>query len=131
MRTLFSIAVALLVSCGSRPAAQPLTAPAELPGGWRLEGSADLPSAEAPQLVRSLSLKRALRARYQGPASLTVTFFEMTTAPAAFELVQKWRPAPGTLFLHHKAWFLLIESPGSSNAALSQVATALEAHLKQ
>jgi hypothetical protein len=90
----------------------------------------EVADAEAPEVIRSAGFKSAHRASYQGPAPMTVTIYEMNTGPSAFEMAQKWRPAPGLLYFHSGSRFVTIEAPGLDNAQLNEVAKALEAHLR-
>jgi len=114
----------LLAACGG---AVKVELPAELPGGWKLAGTAE--ETDVPELVRQMGLRQALRARYQGQGEITARVFTMNAQASAFELVQKWRAVPGTIFFQSGDHFVLLEQPGSDPAALSQVAKALDQKL--
>jgi hypothetical protein len=108
----------------------PKPPPPELPGGFRFTGMTEVPAGEIPEQIRAAGPKNAHRARYEGPAPLTVTIYQMNTGPSAFELVQKWRPAAGLIYFHSDSRFVTIESAGLDNERLNEVAKAFEAHLR-
>lgn len=114
----------LLAACGGTAKVE---LPAALPGGWRLAGMAE--ETEIPDLVREMGMRQALRARYQGQGEMTVRVFTMKAQASAFELVQKWRSGPGTIFFQSGDHFVLMEQPGAGAAALSQAAKALDQEL--
>jgi hypothetical protein len=114
----------LLAACGG---AVKVEFPAELPGGWKLAGTSE--ETDVPELVRQMGLRQALRARYQGQGEITARVFTMNVQASAFELVQKWRAAPGTIFFQSDDHFVLMEQPGADPASLSQVAKALDQKL--
>ena len=114
----------LLAGCGG---AVKVELPAGLPGGWKLAGTAE--ETDVPELVRQMGLRQALRARYQGNGELTARVFTMKAQASAFELVQKWRAAPGMIFFQAGDHFVVLEQPGAAPEALSQVAKALDQRL--
>lgn len=114
----------LLAACGG---AGKVELPGELPGGWKLTGTTE--ETDVPELVRQMGLRQALRARYEGPGEITARVFTMKVQASAFELVQKWRAAPGVIFFQSGDHFVLIEQPGADSAALSQVAKAMDEKL--
>lgn len=122
------ILVALLlccVSCGI-PEPRPAAPPAELPGGFKFREMVDVPMAE----VQERGAQSASRRRYEGSASLTVTIFQMKSDASAFELVQKSRPQPGTLFFQAGSRYVLLAAPGLDQRQLNEIAKALEKELR-
>jgi hypothetical protein len=112
----------------SRPLEEAL--PAALNGGWKLAETLPLAVESAPETIRRLGLRRALSASYYGPANLNLRLYEMTTAAAAFELAQKWRPTETTVPFHHHRYFVVVQSPEMEKAAMISFVRLFEKRLK-
>ncbi len=97
----------MTLSACAPPALPPL--PAEV-AGWKLEGQ---PAGSPPVY------------RYQGPggAAIAVTVHEYTSETVAFEAIQKWQVAPGTMPLHQGRRILV--AAGAEPAQLRALLTAL------
>lgn len=128
-----SLAVLLVlgVSCGgpSEPPAVPF--PQVLQGDWQISTEEMIAPASVPELVRSLGLRQAQRAVYEGPESLTVVVYEMDAEAAAFELQQKWRAEEGRLTFYTGPRFVMLESPSLDFPTLAALGQALDQHWKQ
>lgn len=98
--------------------------------GWTLGRTIPLDVGSAPEIVRQLGLRRALRADYQGPGELTLTLYEMNAPAAAFELNQKWRPMETSAHFHHDRYFFVVESTSVGKPAILSFIRLLEQHLK-
>jgi hypothetical protein len=108
-------------ACGRRQRPLKEILPAE-PGEWRREAFEDRPAAGAPDPLGRLGVRQAGRARYRGPAAITVDVYEMTTGSGAFEAAQKWKPALGTLAFHQNEFFVVLtsEAPRETLLAFAQ-----------
>jgi hypothetical protein len=104
--------------------------PTALRGGWERVEAVALPAEAAPELVRELGLRRAIRAVYRSRAELQVHVYEMTTTAAAFELLQKWRPAENTVYFHYLEYFVVTESDEVDREGLLEFSGFLEHALK-
>ena len=129
-RSAWVLAVVFSISCGGGPEAAEFSFPDAVAGDWKLVASEPVAAGAAPEEVRRLGLRSAWRGRYEGPGSLAITVYEMTTWGGAFELAQRWRPAEGRLAFYVGALFIVLESKGMDHAALSEVVESLEAALK-
>jgi hypothetical protein len=112
------------VSCGTTMQVPPAPPP-ELPGGFRFREQVEVAAAN----VREKGAESAYAFRYDGPASLTMTVYQMKSDGSAFELMQKSRPRPGVMFFHTGSRFVWIEAQGVEQQRLNEVAKALEANL--
>ncbi|MBM3738463.1 MAG: hypothetical protein FJW39_22005 [Acidobacteria bacterium] len=124
VRILF--AATLLLSACSNEAPKVFELPREITGGWQRTHPAEVPVAEAPERVRGLGVRTISRAGYAGPWEMQATVYTMGSEASAFELVQKWRPAPGEIFFQAGPRFVLITAPGQGAPELRRVAAALE-----
>jgi hypothetical protein len=121
-----AIAGLILLGCGSPDDAEPFRFPETISSDWTLSSQEEIDPEKTPQGVQDLGLVQAMRATYTGPETLTVVVYQMTTQSGAFELVQQWRPMPGSLALYVGANFIIVESPLLDNATLQMVAEELE-----
>lgn len=125
LRRILAAAALAMLACSEPPAGPHL--PLTLNGGWT---RADAPAPPAaPEQVTKLGLVRAHSAIYEGNGRIEVIVYQMTSESGAFELVQKWRAEPGTVYLHKGRNFVLLRSPGMDNASLSKLANQIEVTL--
>ena len=114
-------------ACGRSGTAPAGSLPTQIGGEWRLAGSDRPPDSSAPEMVRSLGMKRMLRGNYvAGPVKVVVTLCEMNGTSSSFELMQKWPPAAGSVAFYKDQWFGLAESPGTDHALLNSFVAAFE-----
>jgi hypothetical protein len=97
----------LVLSCGCAPRpAAPLFP--ERAGVWKLRQSRDLPVGGVPESIGRLGVRRAGTAGYEGAGTLQVEIYEMSSAAAAFEAEQTWRPIAGTVAFHRESYFIVV-----------------------
>ena len=120
------IAVALLIGCGAGEQTASFDFPDTLGAQWRLATVETIAVENTPAGVQELGLIEARRGVYEGPGQLTMVVYEMTTQPAAFELVQLWRPSDGQIAFHAGAAFVLLESDNLSAAELNDIAELID-----
>jgi hypothetical protein len=120
---------ALCLGCGDR--GNGFVPPAEIAGGWKLASQSELPASGTAEEVRQLGVRSAHAAEYEGTGGrrLSVRFYRMGSGSAAFELMQKWRPAEGKVALYQDVWFVILESEALDHRGLSALAEPVEKHL--
>jgi hypothetical protein len=123
----FAAGVVLLccLSCGTT-VRLPAPPPPELPGGFQFREQLQVPASD----VGEKQAESGYAFRYQGAAPLTVTVFQMKSDASAFELVQKSRPEPGTLFFQAGSKYVLLSATGIDQARLNEIAKYLEERLR-
>ena len=127
MKTALGVAASIwLLGCSGGERAGSSDLPPDLNGGYRKVSSQPLPSGNVPELIRSMGLRAARTAQYEGPERFQVTVFEMNSGSSAFELAQKWKSEPGRIHFHKGSSFLLLESSGADNATLNRLAALVE-----
>jgi hypothetical protein len=124
------LAATFTVSCRRTPQSAEFIFPGAIGAGWKLASTEPVPDESVPDQVRQLGLRSALRGRYEGPATLTITVYEMTSSGGAFELVQRWRPGEGRLATYVNSLFIVLESEEMDHTALTAAVESLEAALK-
>jgi hypothetical protein len=129
MRALvLAVMVCALSGCGAREEAVLAEPPASLEDGWRRTAYTRVPAAEAPELLRSLGVRDALRAEYSlGAARVAVEAYLLPAEGGAFEARQKFQPRPGQLTFHNGRAFAACAPDGLDSKALIAFARGLEA----
>ena len=127
-RRLFVILV-LLAGCTRSTNQLKDALPVEVQRAWTLKQTTNLDPGQAPEVVRSLGLKRSLEARYEGNGSILVRVYEMNVETSAFELIQKWRQSDG-LAVYKGAYFLVATSAGPDSATTGAFLNALKETIK-
>jgi hypothetical protein len=97
-------------------------------GAWKRTALADAP-APPPSDAIPRGIKRVQKAAYAGAGKIDVTLYEMTSSGLAFEALQKWRPAAGTLFFQRDEFFVLIHYDSPDRAAVNAFVRDLDRHL--
>lgn len=130
MQTRRSALLVFLVPAACTRARKPLEEllPEQVAGGWTRSSVAVLPSEESPALIRSLGLKRAVRATYRGAGTVRVRVFEMNVEASAFELIQKWRQQDG-LAMYRGPFFFAAQSSDAAPDAVSAFLRSLQGAL--
>jgi hypothetical protein len=102
------------------------------PPEWKLlDQAAYRPVPPEIQVWRGTSYARAAwRARYTGPARITLTLYEMPAWPArAFDALQKWSAVPGKLAFMKSRYFGVVESPDADRPAIERFIEGVTAGL--
>lgn len=79
-------------ACEKATATLPATA-----AGWTRTSSSPIAAGDVPAVLTNLGLRSAIRYRYSGAVEAEADVFEMTSSTVAFEAMQKWQVAPGTM----------------------------------
>lgn len=126
-----SVLVLLLLLTGCAKHSGDLTdvLPVEVQRAWTLKQTNNIAVDQAPELVRSLGLRRALVAQYEGNGRIDVRVFEMNVETSAFELMQKWRQNDD-LAAYKGSYFLVASADGPDRATLSAFLQALRDTIK-
>jgi hypothetical protein len=124
MRRFVLMILLLLIGCGRREGTLREVLPVQVQRTWTLRETKTIPREEAPAMIRSLGLKRALLARYEGNGSITVRVYEMSSQTAAFEMIQKWPQKDGPAF--YKSKYFIVAQNGPDRATLASFLQGLE-----
>jgi hypothetical protein len=117
------------MSCGRPSQSLKDRLPGQVQRAWILKQTETLPAEEAPAVVRSLGMRQAIKAGYEGNGHITVKVFEMNVEASAFELIQKWRQQDG-LAMYKGPYFFVAEGNGPDQAAVSSFLRAFQQELK-
>jgi hypothetical protein len=113
-RSRILLACALVLgACRRAPAPMPEIF-TEVVGAWHRTSIGELPPALEPDSVPRAAVERIRAASYEGPGKL------------ALDVVQRWKPAPGTVFFYSGRFFVLIRWQTADRKALREFVGALE-----
>ena len=116
----------LLAACSTSDPSLEEALPSQV-AGWTRSQASSLANEAAPDLIRSLGLKRAVTASYSGPEVVHVRVYEMNVSTSAFELIQKWRQQNG-LAVYTGPYFIVADP--TSGPAAAGLLEALRKHLE-
>jgi hypothetical protein len=126
MRLVISAACVLaLVSC-RRDAAPMPDVFTETIGAWHRTSVGELPALAASGAVSPAVVERILTATYEGAGKLDARVYQLTSPAAALDVVQRWTPAPGTVFFYSGRFFVRIEWHTADRKALQEFVGILE-----
>ncbi len=113
----------LLTACGpaTRPAAVLLPPVVD---SWKRESLRQIPPPKA-------AIVRAFEAAYSGAGALTVELYEAKVSGTAFEMTQRRRPAPDTVFFDQGRYFVVVTWKQADRQSLKDFVRKLESGLKE
>ncbi|HUS05907.1 MAG TPA: hypothetical protein VMZ52_06420 [Bryobacteraceae bacterium] len=128
-RRVFLVVLLLGAAC-SRAKEESLSKvlPVQVQRSWVLKETRNLGMDDAPPLIRSLGLKRALAAVYKTNTEIRLRVFEMGAETSSFEVMQKWRQADGAAF-YKGPYFVVIETTNTDPESLKEFVKALQVEL--
>jgi hypothetical protein len=71
-------------------------------------------------------VERIRTATYEGAGKLDARVYQLTSPAAALDVVQRWTPAPGTVFFYSGRFFVLVEWQTADRKALQEFVGILE-----
>ena len=98
----------------------------EVVGAWHRTSVRELPRSLAPDSVPPAAIERIRSAAYGGPGKLDARVYQLISPAAALDVVQRWKPAPDTVFFYNGRFFVLIQWQTADRKALQEFVAALE-----
>ena len=125
MRRAISSGLLALASCRRAPAPMPDIF-TEVVGAWHRTSVSELPAPAAPGPVPPAAIERICAASYQGPGKLDARVYQLTSPAVALDVVQRWKPAPDTVFFYKDRFFVLVQWQTADRKALHEFVATLE-----
>src|ERR1017187_2775483 len=125
-RSRFLLACALALSACRRAPAPTPDIFTEVVVAWHRTSIGELPPALELDSVPRAAVERIRAATYEGPGKLDARLYQLTSPAAALDVVQRWKPAPGTVFFYSGRFFVLIRWQTADRKALREFVGALE-----
>jgi hypothetical protein len=120
-----AVAATALGACRARTDAAVLLP--EMVGAWRRGALREVPVESAGEPPARGSIRNVIRAEYAGPGRAEVTLYELSSSAAALDAVQRFRPAPDTIFFQRDTRFVVVRWQGSPDRkALGAFVRAIE-----
>src|SRR5579862_4825874 len=117
-----------IAACHHAPAPMPEMFP-ETVGAWRRTSLREVKVSEPPDPVPQAGIEKLSAATYEGPGKLDVRVYQMSTAAVALDLVQRWRPAPDTIFFYADRFFVVVHWQSAERKSLQDFVASLEKNL--
>jgi hypothetical protein len=117
----------ILAAC--RRTAPPDVFPESVAGAWKRSALQERAGGEAPDPVPQTSIRRWQAAVYEGPGKLEARCYELSSSAVALDVVQRWRPAPDTVFFHRGRYFVVVHWTQADRGALQAFVRELESRL--
>src|ERR1019366_4934013 len=95
-----------LSACRRAPAPMPEIF-TEAVGVWHRTSIGELPPALEPDSVPRAAVERIRAASYEGPGKVDAPPYQLPSPTVALDVVQRWKPAPGTVFFYSGRFFIL------------------------
>jgi hypothetical protein len=95
-------------------------------GAWHRTSLSELPPSAASGVLSATVVERVRAASYEGPGKLEVRVYQLASSAAALDVVQRWKPAPDTVFFYSDRFFVLIQWQTADRKALHEFVGALE-----
>jgi hypothetical protein len=94
-------------------------------GAWHRTSAGELPPSSSG-VVSPAVVERIRTATYEGAGKLDVRVYQLTSSAAALDVVQRWTPAPGTVFFYSGRFFVVIQWQTADRKALQEFVGVLE-----
>ncbi len=104
MPRLLLLLLVFLAGCGATSAPAILEPPKQVRGGWTL-ASAATPTETFPLAIQPA---QSWRTTYSGPQDVAADFYRFNSNTEAFEVLQKWKKAPGEITFHDGTFLVVI-----------------------
>ena len=101
----------------------------ETVGAWHRTSLRELKASEAPDPVPQAGIEKLSDATYEGPGKLDARVYQMSTSAVALDVVQRWRPAPDTIFFYADRFFVVVAWQSAERKSLQDFVASLEKKL--
>ena len=95
-------------------------------GAWHRTSLRELPPSLAPDSMPPAAIERIRAASYEGPGKLDARVYQLTSPAVALDVVQRWKPVPGTVFFYSGRFFVLVQWQTADRKALQEFVGTLE-----
>jgi hypothetical protein len=118
-RRFWMLAVLASIACSQPPRSSESLLPARVAEVWARTSLHDIPPSPA-------RARRAFEATYEGAGKLKADVYELHTSAEGLDMVQRWKPAPDTVFFYKDNYFAVVKWSQADRQALTAFVRALE-----
>ena len=120
-------------ACQSRPALPADLFPETADGGWRRTWAGDVPDSRDPVPRGAVNASRAAAyngpSTSQGPGTLDVRVYRLSSPAVGTDLAQRWRPSADTVFFNQGVYFVVVKWQSADRQALEAFVRQMERKL--
>jgi hypothetical protein len=95
-------------------------------GTWHRTSTTELSPSTASGVLPTTAVERIRAASYEGPGKLDARVYQLSSSAAALDAVQRWKPAPDSVFFYSGRFFVLVKWQTADRRALQEFVGALE-----
>jgi hypothetical protein len=95
-------------------------------GAWHRTSTTELSPSTAAGALPATAVERIRAASYEGPGRLEARVYQLSSSAAALDAVQRWKPAPDSVFFYSGRFFVLVKWQTADRRALQEFVGALE-----
>jgi hypothetical protein len=95
-------------------------------GPWHRTSIGELQPSAASDTVPPAVIERIRAASYAGPGKLDARVYQLTSPTVALDVVQRWTPAPDTVFFYNDRFFVIIQWQTADRKSLHEFVSALQ-----
>jgi len=118
-RRSWMLAAMASIACSRPPRSGESLLPPRVAEVWARTSLHDIPPTPA-------RARRAFEATYEGAGALTADVYELNSSAEGLDMVQRWRPAPDTVFFYKGNYFAVVKWSQADRQALAAFVRALE-----
>lgn len=97
---------------------------AESVAGWHRIGAVSSARGDAGLMMKNA--ESTLTASYEGPGKLEARMYALPTPAMALDVVQRWTPAPDTVFFYSDRFFVVVRWEAADRKALQAFVSELQ-----
>ena len=99
---------------------------AETIAGWHRVAVRDVPVSQPPDAIPVKNIEGIRAATYEGTGKLDARIYALPSSAVALDVVQRWTPAPDTVFFYSDRFFVVVRWEAADRKALQAFVSELE-----
>jgi len=123
-----ALAMIGLFACSRRPIPDVFS---ESMAGFRRTAQGEAPVTQPPDAIPAKDIDQIRTASYEGPGKLDVRVYALANSAVALDVVQRWKPAPDTVFFYSDRFVVVIKWHSADRKALQAFVGELEKKFEQ
>src|SRR5499427_5096308 len=128
LRFVLVLAMMTLGACSKRPIPDVF---AESIAGFHRTAQGDAPASQPPDAIPAKDIDQIRTASYEGSGKLDVRVYALANPAVALDVVQRWKPAPDTVFFYSDRFVVVIKWQAADRKALQAFVGELEKKFEQ
>jgi|SRR5689334_23073296 hypothetical protein len=122
------VLIGLFACSGKRPIPDVF---AESMAGFHRTSQGEAPVSAPPDPIPAKEIDQIRAATYDGPGKLQVRVYALANSAVALDVVQRWKPAPDTVFFYSDRFVVVIRWESADRKALQGFVGELEKRFQE